>query len=121
MAKQFREARKLKNIKLIDAAGQYLLREDGSSVQFADAGEIFIAPKCFSGMFPYSVQPLSREEVLYQTEIWLEPISPNPDLRSELRGWYQIKGHYFENESGNRFSLNTYGAKWLAFGSMNNL
>ena len=100
---------------LVNATGQHLLRADGTPMPFSDAGELFISPKAFSETFPYSDRPLSREELSSQTEIWLEPISPDPDLRIELRGWYRIKGHYFENESGNRFSLDSYGAKWLAF------
>ena len=103
---------------LVNTTGQYLLCPDGSSIPFADAGEIFITPECFSEIFPYSDQPLGRDELFCQTEIWLEPVSSDPNLRKELRGWYRIKNHFAENESGNRFSLDSYGAKWLAFPNM---
>lgn len=106
---------------LVNATGQHLLRADGTSMPFSDAEDIFVAPKFFSEAFPYSDRPLSRDELLSQTEIWLEPISPDPDLRSELRGWYRIKNRFAENEYGNRFSLDTYGIKWLAFNEIINI
>lgn len=100
---------------LVNSTGQHLLCADGTSIPFSDADDIFITPKSFSGTFPYPDQPLSQDELLSQTEVWLEPISPDSNLRSELRGLYQLKGHFFENEYGNRFYMGTYGAKWLAF------
>ena len=36
-------------------------------------------------------------------------------LRDELRGWYYIKRRFVENEVGQRFYFDFYGAKWLAF------
>ena len=48
-------------------------------------------------------------------EIWVEPISVDTDLRQELRGWYYVKKRWVENEYGNKFYLDAYGAKWLAF------
>lgn len=36
-------------------------------------------------------------------------------LRDELRGWYHIKRRFVENEVGQRFYFDFYGAKWLAF------
>ena len=39
-------------------------------------------------------------------------------LREELRGWYHMKGRYVENEVGQRFYMDFYGAKWLAFSEM---
>ena len=59
--------------------------------------------------------PLTVSYTHLFTQIWLEPISPDSDLRTELRGWYQVKKHYVQNEYGNRFYLDTYEAKWLAF------
>ena len=59
--------------------------------------------------------PLSHSEVRRQKEIWVETISPDSDLRRELQGWYHVKGRFVENEYGNRFYLDTYGSKWLAF------
>ena len=36
-------------------------------------------------------------------------------MRDELRGWYHIKRRFVENEVGQRFYFDFYGAKWLAF------
>ena len=47
----------------------------------------------------------------------MEPISTDIDLASELRGWHELRGRLVQNEFGNRFYLDTYGAKWLAFES----
>ena len=35
-------------------------------------------------------------------------------LRGELRGWYRVEDRYVENEVGQRFYFDFYGAKWLA-------
>lgn len=60
---------------------------------------------------------LSREELAYGMQVWVEPISPDETLRQELRGWYRVKHHAIENEAGNRFILDSCGAKWLAYPS----
>ena len=39
----------------------------------------------------------------------------HPRPRDELRGWYHIKRRFVENEVGQRFYFDFYGAKWLAF------
>ena len=50
-----------------------------------------------------------------QTQDFKQPISSDSDLIRELRGWYQAKDRFVQNEYGNRFYLDTYGSKWLAF------
>ena len=49
------------------------------------------------------------------TEVYVLPISMDAALRDELRGWYHIKRRFVENEVGQRFYFDFYGAKWLAF------
>lgn len=100
---------------LVDSTCRHLILSDGSIQSFSDVGDIFTSQALFSELFAFSEQPVLRDELLCQTQIWLEPISPDSDYRNELRGWYRIKGSYAENEYGNRFHLDTYGAKWLAF------
>ena len=58
---------------------------------------------------------LGREELVYGMQVWVEPISPDEALRQELQGWYRVKHHAIENEAGNRFILDSCGAKWLAY------
>ncbi len=100
---------------LVDSTCRHLILSDGSIQAFSDAGDLFLSPSLFSELFAFSEQPMQRDELFCQTQIWLEPISPDSDFRNELRGWYRIKGTFAENEYGNRFHIDTYGAKWLAF------
>ena len=100
---------------LVSASSQQLLLESGETIPFSDAGEIFIAPRLFSVAPPPFEDSLDREDVFYQTEVWVEPIFSDSELRNELRGWYRVFKEYVENQSGNRFLKDSYGAKWLAF------
>lgn len=84
-------------------------------VPFEQAAELFIIPPEFAENRIPNSEPLSRSELQYGLQIWVEPISADNSLREELRGWYRVKHHAIENECGNRFSLDSYGAKWLAF------
>ena len=102
---------------LVSASLQQLLLESGESIPFSDAGELFIAPRAFSVAPPPLEGSLDREDVSRQTEVWVEPIFPDSRLRNELRGWYKVFRGYVENQSGNRFLKESYGAKWLAFTS----
>lgn len=76
---------------------------------------IFITSPVFSVPETLTEPPLTRKQMLTKEEMWVEPISPNPILRDELRGWCHREDRYVENEYGNRFYLDTYAAKWLAF------
>lgn len=84
-------------------------------VPFEQSAELFIIPPEFAENRVPNSEPLSRNELQYGLQIWVEPISADSSLREELRGWYRVKHHAIENECGNRFSLDSYGAKWLAF------
>ena len=59
--------------------------------------------------------PLRREDLTPGISVWVEPISPDPALRAELRGRYRIGESFAENSVGNRFPLSSYTARWLAF------
>ena len=84
-------------------------------IPFEQAEELFIAPPKFAESSIPNSEPLSRSELQYGLQVWVEPISADRSLREELRGWYRVKHHAIENECGNRFSLDSYGVKWLAF------
>lgn len=102
---------------LISSSAQEFIAPTGERIPFGAAGEIRdIAPRFAESTIPQS-QALTQSEVLSQTQVWVEPISPDPDMREYLRGWYQVKDHLVENEYGTKFSLDSYGAKWLAFKS----
>ena len=100
---------------LVDSVRNLLVRLDGSMVPFEDAGSVYAAQPPFYEVTLPDTKPLSKHELSNYTEIWLEPISHDADLREKLRGWYRVRESWVENNGGTLFSLDTYGAKWLAF------
>lgn len=100
---------------LVDSVRNVLVRLDGSMVPFEDANSVYAAqPPFYEATLP-DTKPLSKYELNNYTEIWLEPISHDADLREALRGWYRVCDRWVENDYGTRFPIDTYGAKWLAF------
>ncbi|MCL2588310.1 MAG: helix-turn-helix domain-containing protein, partial [Oscillospiraceae bacterium] len=62
--------------------------------------------------------PLTRTAIEQKETVWVEPITLDTKLRTELRGWYHLYGNRLvQNEFGHRFYLDTYGVQWLAFDS----
>ena len=100
---------------LVHASERRFLCSDGSTIPFSDVGDVFAVAPIFSDAAQPQRQPLSKSDLSRHNEVWIEPISPDSQLRNELRGWYHRHTSWFENECGNRFMFNTYGAKWLAF------
>lgn len=100
---------------LVDAVNHKICFTDGSELAFSDVMQISMLPPAFqSGNYPLE-KPLTRSEAENCSRIWLEPISKDETLRQELRGWYNVKRSFVENEFGQRFYFDTYGNKWLAF------
>ena len=106
---------------LVNAIDRTLLLSNGGTIPFANSKELYTLPQLFAEPALPSGKPLLLSEIKEQDRIWLEPVSPDSDLRNELRGWYQVKNRFVQNEYGNRFYLDTYGAKWLAFLSVTKL
>ena len=104
---------------LVDSISKKLIIDCNNMIPFTDAGELYGNPAPFSESVTPSGEPLNRDELVCGTEIWVEPISMDTTLRQELRGWYRVKHHAIENEAGNRFTLDSYGAKWIAFANRN--
>lgn len=100
---------------LVDAVHKQLILSDSHIVPFSDAQEVYALEPMFNSAALPSCVPLSKTEIKQSDEIWVEPISTDSKLRDELRGWYRIKERFVENEFGNRFYFDTYGAKWLGF------
>ena len=100
---------------LVDAAEQRLVSVENVSVSFIDAGELYGAAPAFAEPVLPDEAPIQKSELKIYDEIRLEPISVDRCLRNELRGWYHVKNRWVENEFGNRFYLDTYASKWLAF------
>ena len=100
---------------LVDAAASCLLRSDGTRLPLLDAGELFAAEPTYAAAPIPHRSVLRREELKPSISVWVEPISPDADLRNELRGWYRICDTFAENDIGHRFPLSSYTARWLAF------
>ena len=100
---------------LVDAAASCLLRSDGTRLPLLDAGELFAAEPTYAAAPIPHRSVLRREELKLGISVWVEPISPDADLRNELRGWYRICDSFAENDVGHRFPLSSYTARWLAF------
>ena len=99
----------------VDAVESRFRFADGSSLPFAEAGAVFLLPPAYLLPARPTGKPLEKQEVTQLQEVWVEPISADAALRDELRGWYHRKGRYVENEMGQRFYLDFYGSKWLAY------
>ena len=100
---------------LVNSIKNVLVCVDGSLVPFDNAGSVYVAqPPFYEASLPDS-KPLSKPDLQNYGEIWLEPIPHDTELREQLRGTYRVYEHWVENNFGNRFSLDTYGVKWLAF------
>ncbi len=100
---------------LVDSIKNVFVRLDGSMIPFDAAGSVYAAqPPFYEATLP-DTKPLNKQELSSLSEVWLEPISHDAELREELRGWYRVCSRWVENDYGTRFFLDTYGAKWLAF------
>ena len=99
----------------MNAAQRYVIYMDGSTVPFEDAIGLRTLPPAFSIGYQATGTPILHTDLQNHVKIWVEPIDLEDSIRWELRGWYSVKSFYVENEYGNRFYLDTYENKWLAF------
>lgn len=100
---------------LINGPDCMVIKNDGTKVTFDVAAPLRAAPSHFATSSLPEAAPIPLNQLCNHERVWVEPISSDIQLRNELRGWYQIRGIYVENSTGNRFMYDTYEAKWLAF------
>jgi transcriptional regulator with XRE-family HTH domain len=102
---------------LVNSASKTLLFADKSELPFDVVQEpLYAVPPAFALSLRGIGDPLSIDAVCDAERVWVEPISDDAALAAELRGWYRpYKRRFVENEFGQRFYLDVYGAKWLAF------
>jgi len=102
---------------LVNAFNQSLVFIDKTEIPFEAIHEdVYMVPPAFTFGLRCVDKPLSLSEIISSERIWVEPISADPDMAAELRGWYRPhERRLVENEFGNRFYLDAYGARWLAF------
>lgn len=96
-----------------------LVFTDKSEVPFIEIQEpVYMVAPAFSLSLRGIGDPLDIAHIISSDRVWVEPISADPELAGELRGWYRLSGHRcVENEYGQRFYMDTYGTKWLAYGN----
>ena len=100
---------------LVNSIDSVLVFTDDSKLSFLDAPEAYLIPLAFTeGTIP-TENSLKANEIKEFESVWVEPISIDVHLRTELRGWYKVKSEYVENTRGNRFFLDSYSTTWLAF------
>ena len=99
----------------VDSINECMIAPNGVSLPFTSKIKVYYKTREFiEGDIPRT-KALLLSEVIEYDRVWVEPISPNAHLRQELRGWYKVMSDWVENSAGNRFLLDTYEAKWLAF------
>lgn len=102
---------------LVNSFDGTVILADNSSIPIEQVyGDAMGIPPAFSlPVYGYG-EPMSPGALLKAERIWVEPIGADEHLRRELRGWYRpYRNIFVENEIGQRWYLDTYGAKWLAF------
>lgn len=106
----------LYNWALVDVLTRELVFVDGFRIKMADiSSHIYTVPPAFSVSLIGLGAPLDIDAVMAAQRVWVEPISHDQKLRAELKGWYTAKDRFVENEFGQRFYYDRYGAAWLAF------
>ena len=100
---------------MIDAINEKLILNMEENIPFDEAPDLYYKSPMFSeAPAPYS-DPIERSKLNQYDRVWVEPISNDEQLRQELRGLYSTKDRWVENEYGNKFYYDCYGAKWVAF------
>jgi transcriptional regulator with XRE-family HTH domain len=102
---------------LVNIAEKAFVLANLSLIAFDEVNEpIYLIPPAMSFSLRGLSKPLGINNIPEYPRIWVEPITCDSYLAAELRGWYSISNNRFvQNEFGNKFYFNTYGAKWLAF------
>ena len=100
---------------LVNGTTNSLLFADGKHISFEEAKSQQLAPELFAESPIPKSAPIPYPKLSDHAAVWIEPISKDSDLRQALRGRYQIRKGYAENDCGNRFSFSSYEATWLAF------
>ena len=104
---------------LVNSIKNVLVFADKSELPFIKIQEpVYMVAPAFSLSLRGIGEPLDIAHIISSDRVWVEPISADPELAGELRGWYHSSRHRcVENEYGQRFYMDTYGAKWLAYRS----
>jgi len=101
---------------LVDSIKKELVFVDGASLAFDDIQHpLSTIPPAFSVSCMGRGEPLTIDGIMTAEAVFVEPISPDRQLCTELKGWYLPKDRFVVNETGTRFYYHQLGVKWLAF------
>lgn len=100
---------------LVNGTSNSLLFADGKHISFEEAKSQQLGPELFAESPIPKSAPIPYPKLSDHAAVWIEPISKDSDLRQALRGRYQIRKGYAENDYGNHFTFSSYEATWLAF------
>lgn len=100
---------------LVNAHNSCLIFADGSQISFAKVKVQKLSPELFADSPATATPPIKFDALVSHNIVWIEPIAKDSEFRQALRGRYQIRTGFAENDCGNKFSFSTYGATWLAF------
>lgn len=100
---------------LVNGTTNSLVFADGTHISFSEVKSQQLEPEMFAESFSPSSPPILFANLSNYDSIWIEPISKDSEVRQALRGRYQVRKGYAENDCGNRFNFSSYGATWLAF------
>lgn len=102
---------------LVNIAEGVFILHDMSSIPMEQISEpVYAYPPALALSLEGVGPPLNLDEVHKKDKVWVEALTIDTKLSSELRGWYHLyDGRLVQNEFGCRFYLDSYGVKWLAF------
>lgn len=100
---------------LVNGTTNSLVFSDGTQLSFDEVKSQQLCPELFAESQALTNQPIPFADLANYSTVWIEPIAKDSELRQTLRGRYQVRKGYVENDCGNRFNFSSYGATWLAF------
>lgn len=89
---------------------------NGNIIPFSELTQIYL---CSQNDLPGILQlekQLPLDELPNHKRVWVEPLLPDKDINSQLRGWYSVGEKAVSNDAGNFFLFAKYNSQWIAFG-----
>lgn len=100
---------------LVNSNNSDVLFYDGTKMLFTEILNAYVVQEKFSEPLPPTLTPINIDDLTRHETVWIEPLSDVTEIKEMLRGYYQHKGDFYENEVGNRFLIKNYKINWIAF------
>ena len=75
---------------IVDSVNSYLISADNIRIPFADAGNLYYKAAHFSDAFVPDTKPLSFSLISTYHMVWVDPLSADALMLSDLRCWYYV-------------------------------